>query len=582
MTRHPLPFLAVLLASLSLTACTANPHPLARKQSKLERGRSEAFGNRWIISTQGKESTLAAREVLSQGGNIIDAAIAASFAISVERPHSTGLGGGGFLIYFEAKTGHTHVADFRERAPRAATRDMYLDAKGDVIEDKSLVGVYAAAVPGLVKGLAEIHAKFGALPFSSTVQPAIRLAEKGFKVYPTLAFALKEEKETLAKFPSTKKIFFKTETSPLQEGDLLVQSDLAQTLKRIALTKGNDIYTGETSKLISITHLGWITGDDLKNYSVKWRQPLKARFKDYDVVAMPPPSSGGAHVLEILNLVENSGLSAKKVLTTEAVHATATAMQLAFYDRSRFMGDPDFVDVPVKRLISKEYAKSLREKIAAASKDHALSDIDVETLSGGKATDPKTESTDTTHFSIMDSEGNAVVSTQTINGYFGSGFVVPATGIVMNNEMDDFSAKPGVANMFGAIGGDANAIAPGKTPLSSMAPTLVFKDGKPLLAIGAPGGTRIINCVVEAILNRLEYELPLYESVSLVRFHHQWKPNELVFEPGLPRATRRGLEKLGYPTREGKVGCIVMATERLPNSLHGVSDPRDAGTAMAD
>lgn len=567
------------LIFLGLPSCANAPksqveNRIAVSQSPEERAISEATGRSWIVSTQGRAATKAVDEIYRRGGNIIDAAIAASFAISVERPQSTGLGGGGFLLYRSAKTGKVQAIDFRERAPSRATEKMYLDGKGEVIPDKSVYGIQSAGVPGLVKGLAEIHAKWGKLPFSETIGPAVRLAEEGVEVYPYLANALSEEKENLAKYPATAQIFLKAGNEPYVLGEKIVQKDLAASLREIARTGGKAFYEGKIARAIESVTDGWISRKDLKAYRVRWLAPVEGSFRGYRVYSMPAPSSGGTHVIEILNILENFPLASWGFFTPQSIHATASAMQMSFVDRARYLGDPDFVPVPAKTLTSKEYAKGLAAKIRL---DHAFRADELAT-----AMPVLPEHSETTHFSIMDAEGNVVVSTQTINGWFGSGVVVPGTGILLNDEMDDFSAKPGAANIFGAIGSRANSVQPGKTPLSSMSPTIVLKDGKPVLAVGAPGGTRIINCVAQTILNYLEYRMPLYDSVASLRVHHQWKPDELLIEGDRPLAAESVLRTIGYDVKRGTVGCAVMAVAREGDVLRGVSEPRDHGMALGD
>jgi len=531
------------------------------------------------VSTQGAATTEAAKLILTQGGNIIDAAVAASFAISVERPHSTGIGGGGFLLFRDGKTGKVFAVDFRERAPLAARTRMYLDAQGNVIPNRSIDGILAVGVPGLVAGLLEVHKKWGKLPLSTVMAPAIHLADQGLIVYPALAEALDDRKDVLAQFAATRAIFLKSDGKPYVTGDRLVQKDLAATLKVIAKSGPGAFYRGRIAQAIleeSRKSGGILSKKDLESYSVKWRKPIRGTFKGHEIISMPPPSSGGTHVIQILNILEQDDLAKLGPLSPAAIHLTASAMQMAFADRSKFMGDPDFVKVPTDALISKKYARALRATIDPA---RAKRSTEVK---------PGYESSDTTHFSIMDSDGNMVASTQTINGWMGSGVVVPGTGILLNNEMDDFSAKPGASNLFGAVGGSANSILPRKTPLSSMSPTLILKEGRPLLALGAPGGTRIISCVVQTILNFLEFRMPLAEAIALPRFHHQWSPDELSMElrtgAALPSLeTRQALEKMGYVLNTGPdaVHCHVMAVARVGEQLVGASDPRDSGTAAA-
>lgn len=535
----------------------------------------EAQGKKWVVSTQGRAATDAVNEVFSAGGNIIDAALAASFTISVERPQSTGLGGGGFMLYREAKTKKIYAIDFRERAPKAAHEKIFLDKKGEVIPKKSLMGIHAAGVPGLVRGLTEIHKKFGKLDLKQIVKPAVALARGGVEVYPYLEIALKDKIQELGTFPSTRSIFLKSDGKPYRLGEKIIQNDLADSLEKIASTAGDDFYTGTISQKIVRSAKGWITSQDLAGYRVKWREPVRSPFKEYEIVSMPPPSSGGVHLIEILNYIENDPLKKMGFQSAESIHLIASGMQAAFVDRARYMGDPDWVKVPVKQLTSKEHALELRKNFDP-TKAKSADDIDAKL-------DVLPEHSETTHFSIMDAEGNVVVSTQTINGWFGSAMVVPGTGILLNNEMDDFSAKPGASNLFGAIGSKANAVQPGKTPLSSMSPTIVLEKGEPRLAVGSPGGTRIITCVAQTIINHLVYGLPLYDSVSALRIHQQWKPDVLNIEsPGLTSATEEKLTRMGWVIKKGKADCAVMVVGNEAGTLHGVSETRDAGKALAE
>lgn len=582
-------FWLCLCACFYLVACASRPQletaapvksagaVLAVKESADDRARHEATGREYIISTQGEAASVAAERMFASGGNIIDAAVAASFAISVERPQSTGIGGGGFMLVHWAKTGETVAVDFRERAPLKAGRDMYLDKKGEIIAGLSTDGILSVAVPGLVKGLAEVQKKYGKLSLAETIQPAIELAEKGFRIYPYLAEALSEQKSVLARFPATKRIFFRG-NEVLKEGDLLRQKDLARTLRQIAKSGSDAFYRGPITQAIlreSKRLDGILAAEDFNRYEVKWRKPVSGEYRGFKVVSMPPPSSGGTHVIQILNTVENDPLGSWGYGDSRSVHLLASAMQRAFADRAQFMGDPDFVKVPVPWLTSKSYAREIR---GAIPMDRFRRASEVKAGLQGRP-----ESLDTTHFSIMDKEGNVVASTQTINGWMGSGVVVPGTGIVLNNEMDDFAAKVGAANLYGAIGGVPNAIVPRKTPLSSMSPTILFKNGAAVMSVGAPGGTRIITCVLQTIVNYLDFGLPLYDSVAAVRFHQQWLPDELHMEsPGIPEAMRRDLEAKGHKLvlKPDAIGCRVMAVAREGDLLRGVSDPRDAGRAI--
>ena len=553
--------------------------PLADIPVPINRADYEATGSTYAIAAQGRAASEAADRMYRQGGNIIDAAVAASFAISVERPHSTGIGGGGFLLFREAKSGKVVAVDFRERAPLRAHRNMYLDAKGAFQPEKSLNGILSVATPGLIAGLVEIHAKWGKLPFAKTVEPAIELAEKGFPVYPTLASAIAGRASVLAADPESRRLFLRPDGSPLRAGDLLVQKDLGETLRLVAAHGKAGFYSGKVGKLMLDFFQkegGIIEKRDFEAYKVKWRKPVEGSFRGHQIYSMPPPSSGGIHVLQILNYLEQDPLREIGALSAQGVHRVASATQLAFADRAVYPGDPDFVKVPVQKLISKEYAK---ERRALIDENRAKPSSEVRA-----GTFEDNGHTETTHFSIMDREGNAVASTQTINYHFGSGVVVPGTGILLNDEMDDFSGKAGTANAFGAVGGEANAIAPGKTPLSSMSPTIVLKDGQTVMTVGAPGGTRIITCVAQTMLNYLGFGLPAWESVAAVRFHHQWQPDEIQMDaPGASSDALRELERLGHKVRvaPNAVFCRTQMTVREGATLKAVADPRDWGYSIA-
>ncbi|MEX0797991.1 MAG: gamma-glutamyltransferase [Bacteriovoracaceae bacterium] len=539
-----------------------------------ERSQYEAFGKKYMIASQGGATTMAARSAFDLGGNIFDAAVAASFAISVERPHSTGLGGGGFMLIRHASSNKNMALDFREMAPRRAPKNMFLE-NGKQVKERSLTGPLASGTPGLVAGVLEAHEKYGQLPLEAVMKPAIDLAEKGFLVYSALAEALKEEADRLCQFEASKKIFLKKNCKPLRAGDLLVQKDLAKTLKLIAKKGRDGFYAGHVANQIAKNQKelgGLITKKDLANYKVKNRKPVEGSYKGYKIVSMPPPSSGGTHIIQILNILEGYDLKSMGAQSAQAVHLTSSAMQIAFADRAEHMGDADFVNVPVEKLLSKKYAQGLRKLIPM---DKAM-DSSKFPIPLHKVPEPE----HTTHFTIMDGEGNIVTSTQTINGWFGSAVTVPETGIVMNNEMDDFASHVGGVNLFGAIGGKNNLIHPRKRPLSSMSPTIVYdKEGKPLLALGTPSGTRILTCVMQTVLNVLEHEMPLWQAVAATRYHHQWRPEEIrVGPPFLPLKTEKKLKAMGHKINPKSLGCKVQAIKvEKDNLLHGVSDPREEG-----
>lgn len=545
-----------------------------------------------MVSTQGVTSTQAALWILKKGGNVFDAAIAASLAISVERPHSTGLTGGGFAVLYDTKTDQSYAVDFRERAPARAFPKMFLDANGTVIQDKSVSGIYAGAVPGLIAGLEFIHKKWGKLKWSELFEPAIELAENGFAVYPELQEAIEGELEVLQKDPDAKNLFLDSNLKPLRVGARLVQKDLARTLREFQ-KKGQKAWTqGETGKkFISHQKLnrGFIGIQDLTQYQARLMKPIKGEWKSgaksYEIVSMPPPSSGGVLLIQMLNMLEEEKLSGAH--SAETIHRLASAMQLAYADRAAWLGDPKFFNVPVKGLVSKKYAMERWKQYFNSNVHYPSEKIfegDPRKIYSGSAAQ---ESDQTMHLSIMDQEGNTISTTQTINGHFGAGMVVPGTGMVLNNEMDDFSAKPGSPNIFGALGGKANEPNSRKTPLSSMTPTIVFEktvEGKtkPVFVVGSPSGTRIITCVMQVMMGALQFGLPLEQAQSMVRIHHQWKPDVLTIEkPGLNSSVNDQLKAMGYSLQEKSYSCRVQAIQRLGNGkLVGVSDPRGEGLSM--
>lgn len=575
--------LKILSVSLIFTSCSPKYHDLkaAKVVSHRKRSDYEAFGKKYMIASQGTGTTDAARYAFDKGGNIFDAAVAASFAISVERPHSTGIGGGGFMVIHHANSKKVEAVDFREMAPRMASKKMYLDKNGNVIKGKSLTGAYAVGTPGLVAGVLEVHKKYGKLPLGVVLKPAIDLAEKGFPVYPALHEAIKAEKDRLCKFRASKKIFLHNNCSPLRVGTILKQKHLANTLRLIAKNGKDGFYKGFVAdKIVEYQKEtgGLIRHSDLRNYKVKNRKPVEGKFKGHKIVSMPSPSSGGTHVIEILNILEGYDLKSMGLQSAKAIHLTSTAMQIAFADRAAYMGDSDFVNNKdaLTTLVTKNYAKKMRSKI---NQDKAVKSksfpADMDKI--------LKESDHTTHFTIMDGEGNVVTSTQTINGWFGSAMVTPETGIVMNNEMDDFATKVGAANLFGAVGGQYNLVHPRKRPLSSMSPTIVFdKDDKPLMALGTPSGTRILTCVMQTILNSLEHELPLWEAVAATRYHHQWAPEEIrIGPPYFSKEVEDELKSMGHKINHKGLGCKIQAVKREDDgTLHGVSDPREEGMAF--
>jgi len=562
------------LPLLILLSCSVQKVKIA--PSFYDRSLHESEGKKMAIASQGEFTSKAAQEMFDEGGNIIDAFVAASFAVSVERPQSTGIGGGGFLLYYSKEDKKTYAIDFREVAPLRSHKNLYLDKKGNPQPMLSREGVLAVATPGLVKGLWEIHQRWGKLPWSKTLEPAIRLAEQGFPLYPHLHRAITYREDLLKKDPTARSIFFTVDGKVPELGYQIKQSDLAKTLCRISSQGAKGFYQGPVAKNIVATIKskgGILTQRDLNSYQVIEREPVSTHYKGKNLYSFPPPSSGGVHVIQILKMLEPYNLKSIGPQTAKATHLTAMAMQRAFLDRSLYLGDPDFNTVLTKSLIDKKYIKKLSESIDLEKAPKA------EEL---KMFPLPQESTETTHFSIADGEGNMVASTQTINGYFGSGVIAKNTGIILNNEMDDFAQKVGAQNLFGAVGGKNNLVEPKKRPLSSMSPTIVTEDGQAVMAVGSPSGTRIISCVAQTLLNFLEYEMPLYESVAATRIHQQYRPDELKVEaPFLSSKVMKELKDMGHNISEGSLGCSVQAVARKNKTLKAVSDPRNEGLALS-
>ncbi len=547
-------------------------------------------------------ATQAGVEMLQQGGNAVDAAVATTLAISVVEPFSAGIGGGGFML---AKVGNeTTALDFRERAPQQATRKMYLDAQGKVRPNISLEGHLAAGVPGTIAGLAAAHQKYGKLPWRSVVAPAIKLARDGFTVSEIYTEQAKSKQKLLASNPAAKEIFTRN-GRPLQPGEKLVQRDLAQTLTAIARNPQN-FYTGTIARAIDRDmrqNQGLITLADLQAYRPKWRVPLCGKFRQYDVCSMPPPSSGGVHLLQILNTIGTTDVAKMGWHSPDALHLLIESMRIAYADRSKYLGDPDFVRVPVAALTNPAYATFRRQEIKPdkARPSSSVQPVAPEILkqfdraavgvplvgTPRRSPDiavnnqPLTESNETSHLTVVDKDRNVVSLTFTVNYRFGAGVVVPGTGILLNDEMDDFAAAPGVANVFGLVGGEANAIAPGKTPLSSMTPTIVTENGKFRLAIGAPGGSTIITTVLQILLNVLEYKMDVGAAVAAGRIHQQWLPDRVTVEPwGFDAATLVELRRRGHSIEQSGYWGNANAIQQLPDGrLEGAADPRGEGVA---
>jgi gamma-glutamyltranspeptidase/glutathione hydrolase len=542
-----------------------------------------ATSRQGMVVTAGDQASEAGVEMLRRGGNAVDAAVAAAFAVSVLRPQSTGIGGGGFFLLYLAKSKKTLAIDFRERAPVRATHDMFL-RDGTAVPELSRDGPLAVAVPGLVAGLVRVQKKYGTKPLTEVMEPAIRLADEGFLVYPQLARAIAYRASLLGDSPATRAIYFR-EDRPLQEGELLVQKDLARTLRAIAVKGKDAFYQGRVAKAIveeMRARGGLLTQEDLESYRVLYRPPVIGTFRGAEIHAMPPPSSGGVLILQMLHVLDGFPLQQIGFHTPQAIHLLTETMRLAFRDRARYLGDPDFVQVPTSMLASESYAADLRAKIDLAK---ATPSEVLPASPGGKV-----ESTSTTHISVLDKDGNAVATTQTVNLYFGSGVMVPGTGILLNDEMDDFSAQTNNPNAFGLLGeNDANAIAPRKTPLSSMSPIIVTRDGKVILIAGSPGGSRIISATLQVLLNVLAYEMSLPQAMFAPRIHHQWFPDELLVEGqkgNQPEGLLEALQQMGHKvtvvedTGDGRTpfgNVQAIHVDVASGQITGVSDPRGEG-----
>jgi gamma-glutamyltranspeptidase/glutathione hydrolase len=537
-------------------------------------------GKQGMVVSAHPLASAAGLQMLKAGGNAVDAAVATTFAISVTEPYSAGIGGGGFLLLRSGQTGAIKALDFRERAPLAATRNMYLDAQGKVRPNLSTDGYLAVGVPGTVAGLYEVHRQYGKLPWKTLVQPAIALADQGFLVSPRMAAAIVRQ-QTLQQNPAARKIFTRN-GKPLQVGETLIQQDLAKTLQAIAQNP-QSFYQGWIAQAIAQdmqANGGLITLQDLQRYRPIWREAVCGMFRMARVCSMPPPSSGGVHLLQMLNMVGDTDLKGWGWHSPDALHLLIETMRIAYADRARYLGDPDFVKVPVAALISPAYGQQRRQEInlrqARPSSQVQAADPDlIQRLNHSK------ESGNTSHLSVVDKLGNAVSLTFTVNLSFGAGIVTPGTGIVLNNEMDDFAAAPDVPNAFGLVGGDANAIAPGKTPLSSMTPTIVTEQGQLRLVTGSPGGSTIITTVLQIILNVLVYGMDGQQAVASPRLHHQWLPDQVIVETfGFDPLTLAELQRRGQRIQErsgwGNANVIVRTPEGI---LKGAADPRGEGVA---
>jgi len=558
--------LAVAVSCLLFIAPQA--HPKSREPVRGAHG--------MVVSSSPIASAVGA-EILRSGGNAVDAAVAVGFTLAVTHPRAGNLGGGGFMVYHDARAGRSVAIDYREKAPLGAGRDMYLDSDGNVIEGLSTNGHLGVAVPGTVAGLLLALEKYGSLARGDVMAPAIRLAEDGFEVSFHLAASLQRASERLSRHPESKRIFSR-DGRHYEEGETFVQKELAATLRRIAEHGVDGFYQGETARLLAEEMKrggGLVTEEDLKAYRPVERTPVRGTYRGYEIVSMPPPSSGGTVLIEMLNMLEGVDVASLGRQSSYYVHRVAETMKRAFADRAKYMGDPDFTDVPVSGLTSKRYA-SRRGADFDPSRATPAEELGTH--------DPLAyESEETTHFSVVDKDGSAVSNTYTLNFGYGSGVTVRGAGFLLNNIMDNFASKEGVPNAYGLIQGEANLIAPGKRPLSSMTPTIVLEDGKVRLVTGTPGGPTIINTVLQTILNVLEFGLDVQEAVDAPRFHHQWLPDNIRYEKhGLVRDVIEALEAKGHELEERTAIGDAHAVYIDPATAMrmGGADPRRGGAAV--
>ena len=516
-------------------------------------------------------------EILRQGGNAVDAAVATGLALAVVLPRAGNIGGGGFMVIHLKDDDITLTIDYREKAPAAAHRDLFLDENGDYDRNKAQFSLLSAGVPGSIAGFYYALTNYGTMSWQEVLKPSIKLAEEGFVIPHDLAntLASKRYRERLSSDPAASKVFYKADGSLYQAGEILIQNDLASTLKEISKFGPDAFYRGDIAKLIAREmqlNGGLITLEDLDNYNIVEREPLVGSYKGFKIVSMPPSSSGGTHLIQMLNMLEEFPIKEMGFGSSETIHILAEVMKRAYADRSKYLGDSDFYKVP-SSLTSKDYARSLNENISSNT---------ITPSSEVSPGDPYPfESPDTTHFSVMDAYGNAVSNTYTLNFSYGSGKMIPGTGMLINNEMDDFSSKPGTPNGYGLLGSEANAIEGNKRPLSSMTPTIIFKDDEPYMVFGSPGGSRIITTVLQVALNVIDHDMNIAQAVHSPRIHHQWLPEVLMIEKGFGSDTEKLLEQKGYRLYPSSTMGSIQAIMKEGNYFYGSADPRRPSAGVA-
>lgn len=568
--------LTIVLLTVQL-GCTPNSPPDEAGSSKVI---SNTFvsGKNGVVSSRSALASEVGVDIMMAGGNAIDAAVATGFALAVTYPSAGNIGGGGFTV-IRLADGQVRTLDSRERAPARAHRDMFLDEEGKVISGLATATHAASGVPGTVDGLLMLLEEHGTMSRQEVLAPAIRLAEEGFPLPEDLARQFRRVLESMRDYPASMAKFSKN-GEPYRAGEIWRQPDLAKTLRLISEHGRDGFYAGEVAEKITAEMQkgnGLISEEDLADYRSIWREPIKSEYRGYTIWGMPPPSSGGALIAQMLNMLEPFDLQSLGWGSAETIHVMVEAERRAYADRAEYLGDPDYVDVPLARLIDPEYARQ------------RFSDFDPERATRSSEVGPghwPEESPQTTHFSVMDKWGNAVSLTTTLNSSYGSKIVVEGTGILLNNEMDDFSAKADVANQFGLIGRDANAIEPGKRMLSSMAPTIVTKDGQPYLITGTPGGSTIITTTLQIIVNIIDHQMSLEEAVTAPRFHHQWQPDAIWYGPGgIPDEAKSELEAMGHQNislrfRNGIGDANSILYDADAELIHGMKDPRSDGGAV--
>lgn len=535
------------------------------------------YGTHGMVTSRSLYASWAGDKIMKAGGNAVDGAVATAFALAVAYPDAGNLGGGGFTV-IRLKNGKVVTLDNREKAPLAATTDMYLDKDGKIIRGLSLDTLKAAGVPGSVDGLIVMLDKYGTLPLKTVITPAIKLARDGFPLSRDMALQFAAVLPKMKDHPASIKKF-SHDGKPYKTGELFKQPDLAKTLERIAAEGRDGFYKGKTAQLI-VDEMkrgdGLITMKDLADYHSVWRKPIHGTYRGYDIWGMGPPSSGGVLVVQILNMLEPYNLAKLGWHSAAAIHLIVEAERRAYADRAKYLGDPDYFKVPISHLISKQYAK---HRMADVKPDKATPSSEV-----GAGSWPATDDRETTHFSVADGDGMMVSFTTTLNSGFGNKIVVPGTGMLLNNEMNDFSIKPDTYNQYDLLGGQANKVEPGKRMLSSMSPTIVTKDGKPFLATGSPGGSTIITTTLQVITNMIDYHMDVSDAVSLPRFHHQWKPDVVMYSPyAISPDTLKILESMGYHMRLLHWGRGIGDANSIAykdGAMYGIKDPRNEGAAL--